>query len=159
MRAESPSFRNDVLPILSKAGCNTGGCHGALAGKGGFRLSLFGYNPDADWLSITRESRGRRVELSDPGSSLILAKPTTALRHKGGKRLEVNSEEYRIIAGWITAGCPPPQANDATLAALTVSPVESVLQPGAWADVVSLDAALQVQQVHVEGEAVIANAS
>ncbi len=127
----TPSFRNDVLPILSKAGCNTGGCHGALAGKGGFRLSLFGYNPDADWLSITRESRGRRVELSDPGSSLLLTKPTTALRHKGGKRLEVNSEEYRIIGEWITAGCPPPQANDATLTALTVSPGESVLSPGA----------------------------
>ncbi len=126
-----PSFRNDVLPILSKAGCNTGGCHGALAGKGGFRLSLFGYNPDADWLTITRESRGRRVELSDPGSSLILLKPTAALRHKGGKRLEVGSEDYKIIAEWITAGCPPPRAEDATLAALTVSPAESALQPGA----------------------------
>ena len=130
IRAESPSFRNDVLPILSKAGCNSGGCHGALAGKGGFRLSLFGYNPDADWLSITRESRGRRVELADPGSSLILLKPTTALRHKGGKRLEVNSDEYRLIAGWITAGCPPPQANDAKLTALMVSPAESALLPG-----------------------------
>jgi len=128
--AESPSFRNDVLPILSKAGCNSGGCHGALAGKGGFRLSLFGYNPDADWLSITREARGRRVELSDPGSSLFLLKPTTALRHKGGKRLEVNSDDYRIIAEWITAGCPPPQANDAVLSALTISPPESTLQPG-----------------------------
>jgi Protein of unknown function (DUF1553)/Protein of unknown function (DUF1549)/Bacterial Ig-like domain (group 2) len=130
-RAQSvPSFRNDILPILSKAGCNSGGCHGALAGKGGFRLSLFGYNPEADWLSMTRESRGRRVELSDPGASLILLKPTTALRHKGGKRLEVNSEDYRVIADWITAGCPPPQANDAMLSALEVSPAESTLAPG-----------------------------
>jgi hypothetical protein len=122
-----PSFRHDVLPILSKAGCNSGGCHGALAGKGGFRLSLFGYNPDADWLTITRESRGRRVELSDPGASLFLTKPTTALRHKGGKRLEVNSEDYKIIASWITAGCPPPRENDATLATLEISPAESLL--------------------------------
>ncbi len=127
---DAPSFRNDVRPILSKAGCNSGGCHGALAGKGGFRLSLFGYNPDADWLSITRESRGRRVELSDPGSSLLLTKPTTALRHQGGKRLDVISEEYRIIGEWITAGCPPPQAHDATLTALTVSPAESLLSQG-----------------------------
>ncbi|MEY2788062.1 MAG: hypothetical protein RLZZ34_1205, partial [Verrucomicrobiota bacterium] len=58
---ESVSFRNEVLPILSKAGCNGGGCHGALAGKGGFRLSLFAYNPEADHLAITREAQGRRV--------------------------------------------------------------------------------------------------
>lgn len=129
--AGAPSFRNEVLPILSKAGCNSGGCHGALAGKGGFRLSLFGYNPDADWLTMTRESRGRRVELSDPGASLILLKPTAALRHKGGKRLEVGSEDYRIIAEWITGGCPPPRAEDTKLSALEISPAESVLAKGA----------------------------
>ena len=72
-----PSFRNDVLPILSKAGCNGGGCHGALAGKGGFRLSLFAYNPEADHLAITRESQGRRIEVGAPGLSLLLTKPTT----------------------------------------------------------------------------------
>lgn len=126
----APSFRNDVLPVLSKAGCNTGACHGALAGKGGFRLSLFGYNPDADYLTITRESRGRRVEMADPGSSLFLLKPTTALRHKGGKRIDVNSEDYRLLAAWIGAGCPPPGADDAALASLEVWPVESVLQAG-----------------------------
>ena len=126
----APSFRNEVLPVLSKAGCNTGGCHGALAGKGGFRLSLFGYNPEADYLSIARESRGRRVELSDPGSSLLLVKPTTALPHKGGKRLEVQSEDYQLLAAWITAGCPGPQADDAKLIGLSVDPSESALQPG-----------------------------
>ena len=68
--SEAPvSFRNDVVPIFSKASCNSGGCHGALAGKGGFRLSLFGYNPEADHLSITREAQGRRVEVSQPGLS------------------------------------------------------------------------------------------
>ena len=72
--AEDVSFDLDVLPILAKAGCNTGGCHGALAGKGGFRLSLFGYDPASDYLAITRESRGRRVDMSDPGSSLLLTK-------------------------------------------------------------------------------------
>jgi hypothetical protein len=127
---EVPSFRNDVLPVLSKAGCNTGGCHGALAGKGGFRLSLFGYNPEADFLSIARESRGRRVELSDPGSSLILTKPTTALAHKGGKRIEGNSVDYQVLAGWIKAGCPGPKADDVTLTSLSITPAESALQPG-----------------------------
>ncbi len=130
-RAETlPSFRNDVLPILSKAGCNTGGCHGALAGKGGFRLSLFGYNPEADYLSITKESRGRRVELTDPGSSLFLTKPTAALAHKGGKRLDVNSPDYQRLAEWITAGCPPPGAGEPVVTGLAVSPAENALTPG-----------------------------
>ena len=124
------SFRNDVLPILSKAGCNTGGCHGALAGKGGFRLSLFGYDPEADYLSITRESRGRRVEMADPGASLLLTKPTTALPHKGGKRIPVDSPDYQILASWITAGCQPPGAGDPTVSALTISPPESLLMAG-----------------------------
>jgi hypothetical protein len=130
LASAEPSFRHDVLPILSKAGCNSGGCHGALAGKGGFRLSLFGYNPEADWLTMTRESRGRRVELSDPGASLILTKPTTALRHKGGKRLTPGSEDYNILAAWITAGCPPPRADDAALVKLEIAPAESLLTKG-----------------------------
>jgi hypothetical protein len=125
-----PSFRNDVLPVLSQAGCNSGGCHGALAGKGGFRLSLFGYNPEADYFAITRELRGRRVELSDPGRSLFLTKPTTAVPHKGGKRLEVDSEDYRILAAWISAGCPPPRADDPILEKLEVTPSVSRHLPG-----------------------------
>ena len=83
------SFTNDIMPILSKAGCNSGGCHGALAGKAGFRLSLFGYDPASDHLAITRESLGRRVDLAKPAASLLLTKPTTAVPHKGGRRLDV----------------------------------------------------------------------
>lgn len=124
------SFRNEVLPILSKSGCNSGGCHGALAGKGGFKLSLFGYNPEADYLAITRESRGRRVELSDPGASLLILKPTTAVAHKGGKRLEVDSEDYRIVANWIAQGAPAPKGTDAKLEKLTVSPAENQVSVG-----------------------------
>ena len=127
---EAPSFRNDVLPILSKAGCNSGGCHGALAGKGGFRLSLFGYNPEADYLTLTKESRGRRVEMADPGASLLLTKPTTALQHKGGKRLDVKSEDYQMLAAWIGAGCPGPKADDAQFIKLEIFPQESLLKPG-----------------------------
>ena len=129
--AESPiSFRNEVLPILSKAGCNTGGCHGALAGKGGFRLSLFGYNPEADHLAITREFHGRRVELSDPGASLLLTKPATLVKHKGGKRLDLDSEDYGILARWIAQGAPGPGTDDATLVTLSVSPAEQTVKPG-----------------------------
>jgi hypothetical protein len=124
------SFRNDIVPILSKANCNGGGCHGAMAGKGGFRLSLFGYNPEADHLSITREAQGRRVEISDPGLSLLLTKPTTMVRHKGGKRLEAGSEDYQTLARWIAQGAPGPRADDVRLTALTVTPGERAVRVG-----------------------------
>ena len=127
---EVPSFRNTVLPVLSKAGCNTGGCHGALAGKGGFRLSLFGYNPEADHFAITREVLGRRIESADPARSLLLLKPTAALRHKGGKRLEVDSDEYRLLIAWIAAGAPGPSVDDPKLQSLAVSPSESLAKMG-----------------------------
>lgn len=82
------SFRRHVQPVLAKRGCNSGACHGALAGKGGFRLSLRGYDPATDFFNIVKQDRGRRVELSDPGRSLILAKPSGAIPHKGGLRFE-----------------------------------------------------------------------
>jgi hypothetical protein len=127
---EKVSFRNDVLPIISKAGCNSGGCHGALAGKGGFKLSLFGYNPEADHLAITRESLGRRIELSDPGASLVLLKPTTAVAHKGGKRLEVNSDDYKTLANWIAQGAPGPKATDPQVTRIVASPAENQVKIG-----------------------------
>ena len=129
-REQAVSFRRDVLPILSKANCNGGGCHGALAGKGGFRLSLFGYNPEADHLAITREAQGRRIELSDPGASLLLTKPTTLVKHKGGKRLETDSEDYRTIARWIAQGAPGPKADDPKLTELAVSSAEQTVREG-----------------------------
>ena len=128
--AANTTFRNDILPVLSKAGCNSGGCHGALAGKGGFKLSLFGYNPEADYLAITRESRGRRIDLASPGASLFLTKPTTALKHKGGKRFDVDSEDYRILAEWIAEGAPGPKPDDARMTHLTVTPAENTVRIG-----------------------------
>jgi hypothetical protein len=101
-----------------------------MAGKGGFRLSLFGYNPEADHLSITREAQGRRVEISDPGLSLLLTKPTTMVRHKGGKRLEAGSEDYQTLARWIAQGAPGPRADDVRLTALTVTPGERAVRVG-----------------------------
>jgi len=128
--AADVSFDLDVVPILSKAGCNGGGCHGALAGKGGFRLSLFGYDPAADHLAITRDAHGRRIDLADPGTSLLLTKPTTALAHKGGKRLDVGGEDYRLLAAWIEAGCPGPPAGEKMLASIELGPAETAASPG-----------------------------
>ncbi|MEO1529806.1 MAG: DUF1549 domain-containing protein, partial [Planctomycetota bacterium] len=124
------SFRNDVQSILAKAGCNMGACHGALAGKGGFRLSLRGYDSDSDFLSITRQARGRRIELGDPGRSLLIAKPTGALPHKGGLRLHTDSRDYRILAEWIAGGAAGPQETDAKLETISVSPEAATLAPG-----------------------------
>ena len=130
-KTEPPvSFRHDVMPILSKAGCNSGGCHGALAGKGGFRLSLFGYNPEADHLAITREAQGRRVETMQPGLSLLLTKPTTTVRHKGGKRLEVESDDYRTLARWIAQGAPGPLEGEPELKGLEIDPGERIVTVG-----------------------------
>ncbi|NCY02360.1 MAG: DUF1549 domain-containing protein, partial [Planctomycetia bacterium] len=128
--AGAVSFTHDVMPILSKAGCNGGGCHGALAGKGGLRLSLFGYDPDADHLAITRDARGRRVDLADPAASLLLTKPTMAVPHKGGRRLEMDGPDYAVLAAWVSAGCPGPQAGERRLMSIDLEPREAAVTPG-----------------------------
>ena len=127
---EEISFTNDIVPILSKAGCNGGGCHGALAGKAGFRLSLFGYDPDSDHLAITRDALGRRVDLTKPATSLLLTKPTMGVPHKGGKRLDVGSDDYQRLAAWIAAGCPGPQPDERQLESISIEPAEAVVSPG-----------------------------
>lgn len=124
------SFTNHVLPVLTRQGCNMGACHGALAGKGGFRLSLRGYDPPGDYFTITREARGRRVELSDPGRSLLLTKPTMATPHKGSKRLDPRTRDYRILAEWIADGAAPPREGEAAIESIEVMPPLSVLKKG-----------------------------
>lgn len=116
------SFRNHVQSVLSKTACNSGGCHGAAAGKNGFKLSLRGYDPEQDFFSITRQSRGRRIVLDDPGRSLILTKPTAAIPHKGGFRFDENSPEYRVIAEWIAQGTQPPTDGDPRISRLEILP-------------------------------------
>src|SRR5438270_10482287 len=99
--AETPpawSFRNHVIPILTRAGCNSGACHGALAGKGGLKLSLRGYDPSGDHFVLTRQALGRRIDREAPAKSLFLLKPTTAISHGGGLRIEVGSVDYRILS-------------------------------------------------------------
>jgi len=124
------SFRNDVQSVLARQGCNMGACHGALAGKGGFNLSLRGYDSKADYFAIARQARGRRIEVADPGRSLLLAKPTGALPHKGGLRLKVDSRDYQVLADWIAAGAPGPEEDDPRLERITVTPEQSRLEPG-----------------------------
>src|SRR5437763_2622375 len=106
--AESISFCNHVIPVLTKVGCNSGACHGALAGKGGLKLSLRGYAPEADHFVLTWQAGGRRVNLLEPARSLMLRKPTLAVSHGGGLRVEVGSPEYDILSDWIASGCPAP---------------------------------------------------
>jgi hypothetical protein len=124
------SFRNDVQSVLAKQGCNMGACHGALAGKGGFRLSLRGYDSEMDFLSITRQARGRRIEIADPGRSLLIAKPTGMLPHKGGLRLDADSRDYEIVSRWIGDGAAPPNDEDALLESISVLPEQSNLKAG-----------------------------
>src|SRR5207253_3871165 len=111
-QTHSPSFKNEVIPILTRAGCNSGACHGALAGKGGFKLSLRGYNPEADHFVLTRQALGRRVDPLHPARSLMLLKPTAAVPHGGGQKIEVGSVEYQRPVQWIADGAPGPPAGD-----------------------------------------------
>jgi len=121
------SFKLDVMPIWMKAGCNTGSCHGAARGKDGFRLSLFGFDPDGDYNRITREMPGRRIDFSVPESSLMIEKSIGVVPHTGGKRFEKDSELSKTVIDWISAGCPNDPANVATCIALELYPKDGVL--------------------------------
>ncbi|HEX4122356.1 MAG TPA: DUF1549 and DUF1553 domain-containing protein [Verrucomicrobiae bacterium] len=124
------SFRNDVQPVLAKSGCNAGACHGAAAGQNGFKLSLRGYDNEGDYLALTRQAFGRRVNPTDPARSLMLLKPTTAVPHKGGKRFETNSIDYKILSEWIAEGAPPPRDSDPRIQKLEMFPESVLLEPG-----------------------------
>ena len=125
-----PSFRNHVLPVLTKAGCNGGSCHGALAGKGGLKLTLRGFDPEADYNTLTRQTFGRRVIKGDPEHSLLLLKPTMTIGHGGGERIKKGSGDYQVVANWIKAGAPAPRQDDARLQKLDVSPAMAIVKPG-----------------------------
>lgn len=130
-KATEVSFRNDVQPVLARSGCSAGSCHGAAAGQNGFKLSLRGYDDEADWLALTRGALGRRIIPSDPGRSLMLLKPTKAVPHKGGKRFEVDSPEYRILSDWIAAGAPGPKPDDPRIQRIEFIPNHVTLSLGA----------------------------
>src|SRR5438094_760561 len=102
----SVHFANDIVPLLTRHGCNAGGCHGKASGQNGFKLSLFGFDPEFDYNAIVKEARGRRVFAASPDHSLLLAKSAGSIPHGGGKRILLGSEAYRTIRRWIVQGMP-----------------------------------------------------
>src|SRR5262245_36513477 len=126
-RADEVSFRNDVMAVLSRAGCNQGTCHGNLNGKNGFKLSLRGQDADFDLAALTRDMHGRRTNPHRPEDSLILLKATASVPHEGGQRFKVGSPEYLILKTWISAGLRPDRPGTPTLRRLDVTPAEAVL--------------------------------
>lgn len=135
--AAEVTFRNDVMAVLSKAGCNAGACHGNQNGKGGFKLSLRGEDPAQDYQWIVRELAGRRINRLDPDASLLLMKPTAQVAHQGGKRFRQDSREYDILRTWLAAGAQPPDPHTPQLRKLAVSPPQHVA--------IDPDASLQLQ--------------
>jgi hypothetical protein len=142
--AEVPvSFSREIVPALTKAGCNQGACHGSQHGRGGFKLSLLGFDPAFDYPQIIQSAEGRRVVLSDPERSILLLKPTLTMEHGGGQRFKVSSRTYNLLKSWLEDGAPEPMPRDPTVANLEVWPAKRIMVPGevqqiivraAWSD-------------------------
>lgn len=124
-RGETVSYRQEVAPILARAGCNQGACHGNLNGKGGFKLSLRGEDSAFDLMAMTRGMHARRTDPLKPDESLILRKATGRVPHEGGPRFSADSSEYRILRAWIAGGCR--DDSPAKLKQLVVEPTSKVL--------------------------------
>ncbi len=122
-----PSFRTGILPILTKAGCNAGSCHGAATGQGGFKLSLLGYDPEEDHERITREFGARRISISRPEESLLLRKPSEQIEHEGGRKLRRDSEAFETVRRWIAAGAAF-GLRDLLVTGITVEPADSLVR-------------------------------
>ena len=120
LAAEPPRFETEVLPLLTKAGCNSGACHGAAAGRGGLKLSLFAGNPAADYDALVRELEGRRINRSKPAESLFIAKPTGMIDHEGGERFDFDGPEAKLLADWVAAGAP--RSTGASLRSISLTP-------------------------------------
>jgi hypothetical protein len=125
--AESVSFRNDVMAVLSRAGCNSGPCHGNLNGKGGLKLSLRGQDPDFDLAVLTRDTLARRIDRQRPETSLLLTKPTSSLPHEGGQRFQRESPEYATLLRWIRAGASGDTASTPRVTSLEATPRQQIL--------------------------------
>lgn len=120
--AETPDFSTRVQPMLVKAGCFSGACHGAGSGQNGFKLSLLGYDPEADYLSIVRQFRGRRINLVRPEDSLLLQKATSRIAHGGGVRFAESSVTYRTVLEWLRGGAPLDTTSRRRIRSLRIHP-------------------------------------
>lgn len=127
LSADTPSFHYEIVPLLTRAGCNAGVCHGTPRGKNGFRLSLRGFDPEADFHALTRDMDGRRINRLHPERSLMLQKATSQIPHQGGRRIARDSADWELLNRWIAAGAnidqDPPQITQ-----LEISPPSSELQ-------------------------------
>ena len=121
------SFTNHVVPVFTKLGCNTGTCHGKTGGQNNFGLSLFGFEPGEDYDFLVKEARGRRLFPAAPESSLLLLKATGTVAHGGGKRMPIDSAEYRLLKRWIMQGTPFRAPNEPTVTRIEVEPREKLL--------------------------------
>ena len=139
LKAEEPkspeqtrlSFIRDILPILSKAGCNAGGCHAKPPdGQNGFQLSIFSYDPRRDWMEIVEDARGRRVFPAFPEESLFVKKPTLAMAHEGGQRIVPGSDSHNALLQWIRQGMLYQAVNEPLLVRVTLEPEQGLYQKG-----------------------------
>ncbi|MDB5336116.1 MAG: Protein of unknown function (DUF1553)/Protein of unknown function [Planctomycetaceae bacterium] len=128
VRTAPIEFTRDVLPALTKAGCNSGACHGSFQGRGGFQLSLLGFDAAFDYDVLTKASRGRRLNAGIPERSLLLLKPTGAMPHGGGRRIAPDSEVAAIIKTWISQGMAGPRPDDLRGLSLKVEPSELTIR-------------------------------
>ncbi|MBV9125801.1 MAG: DUF1549 domain-containing protein [Planctomycetes bacterium] len=121
------NFTNQIVPIFTKLGCNAGGCHGKASGQNGFKLSLLGFEPEVDYNALVKEGRGRRLFPAAPEHSLLLLKATSTIAHGGGKRLDPDSDEYKLIRRWIAAGTPFGKSDDPVVTRISIFPEHRIL--------------------------------
>jgi hypothetical protein len=127
-RPQPISFRHDVVGVLNVAGCNAGACHGTPSGKNGFKLSLRGYDPEADYVQLTRDVFGRRTDRLKPDASLILLKPLGRVPHEGGIRFGPQSLQAGILRGWIREGLRDDRADLPAVKHLEIRPGSRILR-------------------------------
>lgn len=120
-------FENDIEPLLSRHGCNSSGCHGKAEGQGGFKLSVFAFDPPADYSALVKEGRGRRINAAAPDESLLLRKASGGMPHGGGIRIKADTKDYATLRNWVAAGMPVGDPDAPKLASLRVEPAEKVL--------------------------------
>lgn len=155
MRVRPPvSFENDIIPVLTKAQCNSGGCHGKAEGQNGFKLSVFGFDPQADYQALLLEGRGRRVSTARPEESLLLQKATAQLPHGGGKKIDPGSLAYRRLRRWLAEGAPYEAPGSQAPVRIVVEPEQQVLSPRGMQQlrVTAIDAAGDRRCVTTEAE-------
>ena len=140
--SRSVDFATEIVPLLSRFGCNAGGCHGKQNGQNGFQLSLFGFDTEFDYGALVKEARGRRVNVGNASSSLLLRKSVGAVPHGGGRRIEAGSEPYRLLQSWIESGAPAASPDSPRVVKLRVTPRERVMS-AAWLAITCPEGAVQ----------------